>query len=311
MSSNPLSQNIAKYRKAAGLTQEDLGRLLSVSMQAVSRWERGGAPDLALLPDLANALGITIDELFNYTSKKPQNPSVLLRKEISRTPEEQRFTKANDLALELLKLVIDANDNSSDTLYQFISLHERTDRKQNADPSAIPTLIHYAADQGIMSASIAADFQYTLLMPEPEDGYAALMKNEEEYIRLFQLLEKPYRLRALAYSHTRQKRAFTAALFAQDTQIDPELAEEVLAELSRHNLLQNSQIDTHQGPLNTYTQRAGSSLIPFLYFGAELMRTKNQHVLVVPSRSTPLMRGRLGENGLFPEWIPETPPTDA
>lgn len=32
MSSNPLSQNIAKYRKAAGLTQEDLGRLLNVSM---------------------------------------------------------------------------------------------------------------------------------------------------------------------------------------------------------------------------------------------------------------------------------------
>ena len=79
--------------------------------------------------------------------------------------------------------------------------------------------------------------------------------------------------RALAYTHTRQQRAFSAALLAEDLQIDSALAEEVLTELGKHNLLMMSQLDTPNGPLNTYQLRPGCNLIPFLYFGAELMRS--------------------------------------
>ena len=54
---NILGEQIARYRKALGMTQEDLGRAVGISAQAVSRWECGGAPDVTLLPAVADALG--------------------------------------------------------------------------------------------------------------------------------------------------------------------------------------------------------------------------------------------------------------
>lgn len=301
MSDNPLSQNIAKYRKAAGLTQEDLGRLLNVSMQAVSRWERGGAPDLSLLPELAQALGITIDQLFNFTSSKPLDPATFLRKELCRIPEEQRFVRAYELALELIELIVDINDGGSEHLYRYLKLNERVDRKQRL-ASPLPSLLSVSTDEGIMKASLAADFQYVLMMPEPEDGFSSIMKNERAYLRLFALLEKPHRLRALYYAHTRHDRPFSATLLGKEVDISEAEAEEILSELSEHRLLQKGQVDTADGPLNTYTLRVSSALIPFLYFGAEVMHGKNQHTLVIPVRKKPLVSGQIGEGSLFPNW---------
>lgn len=58
-----ISENISRFRKQKGLTQEDLAQRLGVSAQAVSNWERGGYPDITLLPALAAHLGLTIDAL--------------------------------------------------------------------------------------------------------------------------------------------------------------------------------------------------------------------------------------------------------
>ena len=46
-----LSRRISELRRTRGLTQEQLGRLAGVSAQAVSKWEKGGAPDVELLPE--------------------------------------------------------------------------------------------------------------------------------------------------------------------------------------------------------------------------------------------------------------------
>lgn len=60
-----IGENIAKYRKAKSLTQEQLGELLGVTNQAVSKWESGvSMPDVMLLPEIANALDITLDALY-------------------------------------------------------------------------------------------------------------------------------------------------------------------------------------------------------------------------------------------------------
>ncbi len=59
-----IGNRINKYRKAKGMTQEDLAEKVGVSSQAVSKWENDvSCPDLSLIPQLCCILGITADEL--------------------------------------------------------------------------------------------------------------------------------------------------------------------------------------------------------------------------------------------------------
>lgn len=66
-----IGSRIARFRKANGMTQEDLANLMGVSSQAVSKWENDAScPDISLLPQLSKVLGITTDELL--TGKNDQ-----------------------------------------------------------------------------------------------------------------------------------------------------------------------------------------------------------------------------------------------
>ena len=59
-----IGECIIKYRRSQGLTQGELGELLGVSAQAISKWERELCyPDIFLLTDISNLIGISIDEL--------------------------------------------------------------------------------------------------------------------------------------------------------------------------------------------------------------------------------------------------------
>lgn len=59
-----LGQNIQRLRKLRGLSQEQLSELLGVTRQAISKWENDESlPDAIKLGQLAQALGVTADEL--------------------------------------------------------------------------------------------------------------------------------------------------------------------------------------------------------------------------------------------------------
>lgn len=78
-----IGQRIAAFRKEKGYSQEQLAQLLTITGQAVSKWETGHAlPDTSLLPDLARTLGTSIDRLL--TGSEPISES---------SPYDQEYEK--------------------------------------------------------------------------------------------------------------------------------------------------------------------------------------------------------------------------
>lgn len=75
---------ITNCRKDKKLTQEELAEKMNVSVNAVSKWERGlNLPDTSNIPELCNILGITINELLegkklnNEEQKKVSDKNIL------------------------------------------------------------------------------------------------------------------------------------------------------------------------------------------------------------------------------------------
>ena len=90
-----IGKKIAFYRKARGITQEELSEKLGVSPQAVSKWENDIAcPDIQLLAPLAKILEVTTDELL---SAEPVQQVRLLAQE-----------EKSDLKKQVLKVIIDS-----------------------------------------------------------------------------------------------------------------------------------------------------------------------------------------------------------
>ncbi len=83
MKKKTLGMMIASLRKENGMTQLDLAEKMGVTDKAVSKWERDlSCPDVNTIPKLAEAFGISVDELMQIKaesqeeSKKDITPTV-------------------------------------------------------------------------------------------------------------------------------------------------------------------------------------------------------------------------------------------
>ena len=90
-----LSENIRFYREKAGMYQSDLGRILGVSAQAVSKWEVGKSePDQSSILKMCQIFECSTNELFGVedTKKEPAEAGLDdgLRGRISRLSPQNR-----------------------------------------------------------------------------------------------------------------------------------------------------------------------------------------------------------------------------
>ena len=73
-----IGKNITKFRRNKGITQDELANYIGVSKSSVSKWENNSScPDVALLTDIADYFGVTVDALLRaqgdeITSAQPQ-----------------------------------------------------------------------------------------------------------------------------------------------------------------------------------------------------------------------------------------------
>lgn len=81
-----MGELIREARKEKGLTQLDVARKFGITDRAVSKWERGiCAPDIGILEELAELLGLSVAELIAGERKQPEEDREKINEAVKET----------------------------------------------------------------------------------------------------------------------------------------------------------------------------------------------------------------------------------
>ena len=95
-----LSDKIIALRKSEGMSQEDLAEQLSVSRQAVSRWESGSAmPNAANILQMSKLFGVSADYLLNDDYEEYQN-------KVSQSSAKEKEDNTQQILIMLITLEV-------------------------------------------------------------------------------------------------------------------------------------------------------------------------------------------------------------
>lgn len=294
---NILSENIARYRKNLGLTQEELGKRVGVSTQAVSKWECGGMPDPGLLPALADALGVTIDTLFGRAGGERTPIEELLAAEIGGIPQEKHLSRIYELCWAMMQ-------SSMCNEVQFGHSVTGIVQAMQILPELTEGYIPFSrSDEGMQMISISESHPFYFLLPEPKEGYSTMLPDIPSYERLFALLARPNRFRVLVYLE-RVARSFTPGYLASRLEIPEEEVRDALLDLNRHALCEVGTFDTETGVQYVFRKRENLNLLPFLV-AAETVMGDPMDFMQFHVRTTPILANDPGVGNPRAAWEPE------
>lgn len=113
-----LGKRLRQLRHERGATQEELASQIGVTYQAVSKWENDTTmPDTALLPQIAMALGVTIDALFSVDRSDEMRRVDLILQQGAVSDEQFLY------ASRLLDAVLRDNPDDTDAKKRYLRLY--------------------------------------------------------------------------------------------------------------------------------------------------------------------------------------------
>lgn len=289
--SKSIGTQIAFYRKKLHMTQEELGKAVGVSMQAVSRWENGGMPDTELLPNIADALGTSIDALFGRNEEIPSDITEVLARWIhAMAPDEhviQRFTRTLwEVVIRSLTTIKVPVEYSKYSLLNF----------SVPDKDALIRTVLSTNDGFVLGVS-AEDMSFISFFPEPANGYYDdyLLPNDV-YRKIFAALAEPGALELLMMFHNEKPCSYLSSVAAKHAGIPLEETERLLDILERADLLQKIDLLTEEGHSTAYVTSQDCGLIPLLLFTRWICKTYNAYLINWPMRSKPYFSTEQSKN---------------
>ncbi len=279
--SGMLGKNIKSARKARGITQEELGRLIGVTTQAVSKWECGGTPDAELLPAIASNLGVSVDALFGKTEEVKQDLTQLISYELLHTSAEERFEKAFSFcwAIELGLTGVEAINDS-------IVKQGVINTDNDASHEYYSKIL---VNHGITDMKISKNGRYFFIMPEPADGIKSALGDISEYADTFRLLSDERVLKIIMYMYSRKNTAVTSSLIAKNTGLSEETVKKLMDKMCDYSVADKIEIETDGGMLYSYQYRQECTMIPLLCLAKELRVREMLDIVMMMDRDNPIL----------------------
>ncbi len=279
MSIEKIGKQIATMRKEKGIKQEELANYVGVSIQAVSKWENGGVPDIELLPKIADYFSVSVDFLFGRSITNYGDLRTALCKKIVDTPKRERFKLAFNYCWDMERAMYGEVPTDGS-----IEDYEKMLGNQEQRYSSI------MSDFGYTRMGIANKLQYFLLVPEIQNTEAAFF-NEIDYIGLFKDLSDKDVFDACVFLYKREAdKAFTEQLFEKNLKIDTVRAKRIINVLLKYNLLYETQIEMDDEIRMVYNFKPTPSFVALLIFSKEIIKAPNNFSYYSGGRNKPYFK---------------------
>jgi len=280
MSANEIGGRIAELRRGKRATQEELARAVGVSTQAVSKWECGGAPDLDLLPGIADFFEVSVDTLFGRSVTQYGDLHRALANDII-----ERRDEGMRAALEHCWVMQKALFGSCDD-------GPMTPLAEDANGFSHSQMLF---DSGISLMALRPELPYFFLMPEPPDGYADGLPDAQACAEMFALLGAPHILQAILFLTARQgpddlnPAPFTGGLLEKSLGIPRAEADALLAALVKTDFVMQASLELDDTEQTVYTFRPNPSLLALLALAEAVIRAPTNFRYYCSNRTRPYL----------------------
>lgn len=284
MEGNKINLQIKKIRKKKGFTQEQLADSVGVSPQAVSKWEQQGLPDTALLPQIADFLGVSIDELFGREKSDTCLEQQVLD-EILSLPEDKRFERAFDFCWALCSIY------NSDAIY-----YKASDTYSFGSQGAYSQT---TTNNGFLHTRLNKNLKYFILMPEPENGYDDYLEYDEKYVQLFEFLSIKNALRVIYYLSSNPSTVFfNEKMLCDNLNLELENTQEIINGMLKLNFIWKASLDSGSSSEYIYQFISDCTFTLFMTFTKLLLNKPNWFQIQITQRNVPFFKNKInGQNG--------------
>ena len=260
-----IAENIVRFRRERGMTQEALAAVIGVSAQTISKWENAATwPDVALMPVLADAFNVTIDALYGREdARRNLNP-----------------TEAIHQVIERVREVIVSLFYNPELDGKFEEQLERYKRVMQSDPRQ-RSLIEDDRDVLYFRERLG-----TVALRKPEEGWNSLFTKVENLEILRVLADEHFR-RSMQVIISRRMLSFTLPSLAKAADIAE--AERLGELLQISGLFTRRELIIDEAPLVYYELTQGECKLHLLYavlaFAQELHTYEGIHYCFVGNSS--------------------------
>ncbi len=281
-----IGDNIAYYRKQKGLTQEELGELLNISGQAVSKWENGGVPDISLLPDIAKIFDVSIDSLFGCKKKISEiTKDEMLNKLFKYSSYNNFYRKGEFNAFQFLFEAIWSIQCAylgNEELYDY----KETIEKHQNNSQITSQIIN---DEGTTYLSLIKDFPFFCAVKDSLEISKKLL-NEEKFCEFFSLFAKDYGLKAIIFTQTvLEENQYTDKSIAEKIGITENEFEEICPLLVKYGFLHENVLLLDDKKVKIYNRWNNPEIRPLLMMSYQFINARQCYYNFMCNRTKPYL----------------------